>query len=494
VELARVRRTAVGIALVAWAGAASAQSVQGTLLRADRTPASGVIVAASRGGATDSVLARTMTNGNGRYAMDVPAGAVRLRALRIGHRPVLIGEFTLAAGARRETRTVLPDDPIVLQAVTTEATSSCRQTGSAGANVATVFDEARKALLSTSLRSGDGDPLVRLSTYSQLRSVGNRELSPLVREFQEGSSRKPFRSLRPDSLAKVGYMQADLSGTTYWAPDAEVLLSETFMESHCLRIEDGTGARAGWIGLAFRPQDFRRNHVDVNGTLWLDRATSELRRMEFRYEGLPLAMQRVESGGDLEFTRLSDGTWFVNRWEIRMPRMTPPPGTARLAGTVVNGGEVWRMWRGRDLLYTNGLDEPKAASRAATAKPGEAGEAATAHASCVPPTPGDTASALLLGTVRDESGAPLADAVVTVEWQENHTAIGRQLTWETRTLTTVSGGDGTFVACGIPDERLLGVTAAFGARKSAKVAVRVGQGTRRASVELRIGGVRRGGR
>ncbi|MDQ8154673.1 MAG: carboxypeptidase-like regulatory domain-containing protein [Gemmatimonadota bacterium] len=483
-----VLRWVIGVALFAPALplAAAAQSVQGTVLRADSVPASGVIVVATRG-AHDSVLARTMTNGNGRFALEVSSGDVRLRALRIGHRPVLMAEFTLAAGARRETRTVLPDDPIVLQAMTTEATSSCRQTGTAGADVATVFEEARKALLSTTLRSRDGDPLARLSVYSQLRSVGNRELSPLELEFQEGVSLKPFQSLRPDSLAKVGYMQNDLSGATYWAPDAEVLLSETFAASHCLALNEGKGDRAGLIGLAFRPQEFRRNYVDVSGTLWLDRATSELRRMEYRYEGLPIAMQRVEPGGEVEFTRLADGTWFVSRWEIRMPRMTTGAGAARLVGTFVKGGEVWRMQRGGALLYSNGIEEPTPASTVPVrTKPSES-EALPDR--CTPAVPGGPAG-LLEGAVFDERGAPLADVVVTVEWQQNHTGAGRQLTWETRMLSTTSLRDGTYAICGIPSAQLLSVGAQYGTRKAPTVAVRLAAGERKARVELRFGGVR----
>lgn len=472
------------LALSAVLSSVSAQSVQGTLLRADSVPAGGVIVVASRG-ERDSVVARTMTNGNGRYALEVPAGAVRLRALRIGHKPVLIAEFTLGAGARRETKTVLPDDPIVLQAVTTEASSSCRQSGAAGANVATVFEEARKALLSTTLKSRDPDPLARLSLYEQVRSVGNRELSPLDIAFQEGVSLKPFQSLPPDSLAKVGYMQNDLGGATYWAPDADVLLSETFASSHCLSVVDGKAEHAGWIGLAFRPQEFRRNFVDVSGTLWLDRATSELRRMDYRYEGLPINMQRVEPGGDVEFTRLADGTWFVNKWEIRMPRMSAPPGSPRLMGTYVKGGEVWRMRRGSELVFTNGRDEPAPRAVAKTEAEAPTPEAA---GGCVTAT-GEPAG-VLTGTVLDERGAPLADVVVTVEWQDNHSAVGRQLAWETKRLSTTTGRDGAFSACGVARGRLASVIAMYGTRRSAKVAVRIADGDAPSRVDLKLGGVR----
>ena len=468
------------------ASSAAAQSLQGTLLRADSMPAAGVIVVASRG-AQDSVLARTITNGNGRYALDVSVGAVRLRALRIGHRPVLIGEFTLSAGARRETRTVLPNDPIVLATVTTESNSSCRQTGSAGVNVATVFEEARKALLSTTLKSGDGDPLSRLSVYGQARTMGNRPVGELELEFKEGVTVKPFQSLRPDSLAKVGYVESDLTSRTYFAPDADVLLSEMFASSHCLGLTNGTGERAGWIGLTFRPQQFKRNFVDVSGTLWLDRASNELRRMDFTYEGLPIALQRVEAGGVVEFTRLPDGIWFVNKWELLMPRITLPPAPPRVAGLFVRGGEVWWIKRGKDLLYTNGRTEPPPQTKALAQAQADSTPVA---APCTPVQPGG-ATGQLLGTVLDERGEPLADVIVTVEWQQNHAAAGgRQLTWETKGLSTVSLRDGTFAICGVPSARLLTLSALYGTRKAPQVSVRMAEDERTARVDVRFGGVR----
>ncbi len=466
---------------------AAAQSVQGTLLRADSMPAAGVIVVASRG-ARDSVLARTMTNGNGRYVLTLTPGPVVLRALRIGHRPHVIAEFTLAAGARREARSVLPDDPIVLAAMTTEASSTCRQTGTAGTNVALVFEEARKALLATTLKSGDGDPLARLSIYEQARSVGSRAGSPPKLEFQEGVTIKPFQSLKPDSLAKVGYMQQDLSANVYWAPDADVLLSEPFAASHCLGLAEGTGTHAGWIGLTFRPQEFRRGFVDVKGTLWLDRATNELRRMEYTYDGLSITMQRADPGGEVEFTRLPDGIWFVSKWEIRMPRMTLPPGVPKLVGLWVKGGEVWWIRRGRELLYSNGRAEPVPDKLASKDSVRAEGDMAAGMAVCAP-APGAPAG-MLAGTVADESGAPLADAVVTVEWKGNFSTAGRGISWETQGLSTITARDGAFSICGIPDGRSLNVMAQYGTRKTPKATVQVAAGVKSARVDLRFSGVR----
>jgi hypothetical protein len=485
-----VQRVFLGAMLSAGlAPSAHAQTVRGTLLRADSLPAAGVIVVATRG-AQDSVLARVITNGSGQYTLSLSPGEARLRALRIGHRPFDIAEFTLAAGARRELRTVLPNDPIVLAAVTTEANSSCRQVGTAGAQVAAVFEEARKALLSTTLRWGDGDPLARLSVYEQARGIGNRIFREPELEFQEGVTVKPFQSLSPDSLAKVGYMIPEPNSWLYYAPDADVLLSEKFAASHCLGLTQGKGERAGWIGLTFRPQAFRRGYVDVGGTLWLDRTSNELRRMEFSYEGLPLAMQRAGAGGEVEFTRLPMGIWFVSRWELWMPRMTLPPGTPRLLGLWVRGGEVWWIKIGSTLVYSNGRVEPPpkgiAAAKAAARAVADSVEASAECAATAPEAKVGT----LRGVVTDDRGAPLAEAVVTAEWQQGHTGGTRGLSWETRGLSTVTAADGSYAICGVPTDQLLGVWAQYATRKTPKVSTRVPQRTREARVDVRVSGVR----
>ncbi|MBW7935406.1 MAG: hypothetical protein H3C62_17720, partial [Gemmatimonadaceae bacterium] len=322
------------------------------------------------------------------------------------------------------------------------------------------------------------------------RSVGNRAAREPELQFQEGVTVKPFQSLRPDSLAKVGYMQEEANSWLYWAPDADVLLSESFAAGHCLGLTAGTGTRAGWIGLTFRPAQFRRGLVDVSGTLWLDRATNELRRMEYQYVGLPVTMQRAEPGGEVEFTRLPDGIWFVSKWEIRMPRMTLPPGTPQLVGMWVKGGEVWWIRRGRDLLYTNGREEPspralEAARQSARAVADSAGLASA----CVVTKPG-APSGFIHGKVTDDRGVPLADAVVSVEWQGGYAAVGRQLSWQSQGLSTISGRDGTYGLCGVPDDRLLSVQAQYGARKTPKVSTKFANGAKRSRVNLRVAGVR----
>jgi hypothetical protein len=158
-------------------------------------------------------------------------------------------------------------------------------------------------------------------------------------------------------------------------------------------------------------------------------------------------------------------------------------------GTFVKSGEVWWMKRGGALLYTNGLEEPKPAAATGRA---EAADVPSIDVGCTPvESTGSTgASGQLLGLVVDERGAPLADVVVSVEWQERHAVAGRELRWETRALSTTTLRDGTYALCGIPSAQLLSVGAQYGTRKAPTVAVRLAAGERQARAELRFLGVR----
>lgn len=165
----------------------------------------------------------------------------------------------------------------------------------------------------------------------------------------------PFASIPAERLSAGGYVQTTPEGMFYYSPDAEVLLSDAFLDDHCFRTVDGRGDDAGLIGLAFEP--IRGREVpEVRGVLWLDRHSAELRFLEYNYTGLPLpwSVPTDDLGGRVEFERLPSGTWIVRRWWIRMPMLQTtggrldnraaagafPPRTTVLAGLREEGGEV----------------------------------------------------------------------------------------------------------------------------------------------------------
>ncbi|NIP58923.1 MAG: hypothetical protein GWM92_11430, partial [Gemmatimonadetes bacterium] len=134
-------------------------------------------------------------------------------------------------------------------------------------------------------------------------------------------------------------------------PDARALLSAEFLRSHCFRIVEGEDDEPSLVGLGFEPVE-GREVPDIRGTLWVDRQTAELRRLDFEYTGLAGARNAEEVGGRVEFRHLPTGAWIVSRWRIRMPILASDRAWWReagsksmevLAGIREVGGEVLEM-------------------------------------------------------------------------------------------------------------------------------------------------------
>ena len=110
-----------------------------------------------------------------------------------------------------------------------------------------------------------------------------------------------------------------MNGQTYFGPDGETLLSEEFAGTHCFRLRPPTAGHPGWIGAEFEPSRERDGIVDIAGTAWLDRASAELRVIEFRYTNVPREVITAGIGGRIEYARLASGEFVLNRWQIRIP-------------------------------------------------------------------------------------------------------------------------------------------------------------------------------
>src|SRR5207245_6263264 len=72
--------------------------------------------------------------------------------------------------------------------------------------------------------------------------------------IETGFQQIPFRSAPASDLVARGYVVVEDDGTwTYQAPDADVLLSDPFLRTHCFETKAGHGETAGFVGLAFTP-------------------------------------------------------------------------------------------------------------------------------------------------------------------------------------------------------------------------------------------------
>jgi hypothetical protein len=351
------------------ATALEAQVVRGAIVESDgATPASAVIIVLENG--SGQTIARTLTDARGAFRFQLPSTSevYRVRALRVGYAPTIgpaVGPFERATAEIPSLRFTLSGRPITLPAVSVRSRDDCRTSSADGQLVARVWEEGRKALMASQLASSDSPLIAEWIEYDRaLDSTGTRVREQSVRSTRSATTRA-FRSAPAESLAAHGYVVDRENGTVYHAPDAEVMLSDAFTNGHCFRLEPPTDSAPDEIGVAFRPLKDDNQRRDITGALWLDRASGELRRIEYRYTGLPSFVERARPGGMVEFLRLGAGQWMVQRWYIRMPvlarrdnqtavgrrRVLITTSGLAVRGLQVSGGEVIRVSQGDRALY-----------------------------------------------------------------------------------------------------------------------------------------------
>jgi len=355
----------LGFCAVAAASSAAQSSsvVRGQVLLPDSTRAQGIIVTASD--TLGAVAARALSGTLGEFRLVLPhSGTYLVRALRVGYHPTLTPAIEVASGTERMLRIVLEDKPVVLSAVMVRGDNACRIRPDSGHMVARLWEEARKVLTATQLSSTSHTLVARVAVYERTMDVADTHLLGERTSVREGPSDRPFAAVSPDSLARFGYVREQADGSmVYDAPDADVLLSDRFAATHCFHAAPG-GQHTDWAGVAFRPARERNGVNDIEGTLWIDRTTAELRRLEFAYTNLDADVRTLEAGGSVDFLRLPTGQWIVNRWVIRMPlvhyltqtsfRDARPGGSTRrlvVDGVQHSGGDVVAISRQGVELY-----------------------------------------------------------------------------------------------------------------------------------------------
>lgn len=270
------------------------------------------------------IIAGTLSRPDGGYFLRAPSpGRYRVRARRLGFAPDSSDELTFSVGGALHFDPMLRPITTSLQAVSVEGVDRCVVRPGSGAEAFRLWEAAQNALSATIAVSSGKLFAFGLSRFQ-------REIDPATGRIIHGSqwemralSSEPYYSISPDSLAATGFARTEGDSAVYFAPDARTLTSAVFAQTHCMRaIRDR--AKPEQIGLGFEPVA-RTGLVDVAGVLWLDRASGELRNLEYRYElGVRNRAQAGSSGtesatGRIEYRRLDKGGWIVNRWLIRVP-------------------------------------------------------------------------------------------------------------------------------------------------------------------------------
>ena len=306
--------------MVGCAAAGPGAELRGQALLPDSsTGVPGILVVALDG--SGAIAARTLTSETGTFLLRFPRPArYVVRALRIGYAPSALPPMDIAAGETRHADIVLRGLVVSLAGITVTSDNACRSPNDSAQLVVRLWEQARTALTATALGGVLAPLTATVRVYDRTLDASGTSTGAERSSVRRGPTRHPFASLAPDSLARVGYVAEEEDGVAYRAPDADVLISDSFAALHCLWVQAAPPDHPDWIGIGVRPAHERRDINDIAGTLWLDRATSELRAFDYVYTGLLVELAAAKAGGHVEFVRLPTAQWIVSRWSIRMPQ------------------------------------------------------------------------------------------------------------------------------------------------------------------------------
>lgn len=296
--------------------------------------------------------ARVLTGIDGRFVLRVPtAGSYSLQAEQIGFSVGRISDIHLGDTSVSEYTIPLQVSAVVLDQVSAVARARCRIRPESGPETEALWREARKALNVIAWRDQSRTLEYGIATFRRLLERSGRPVRRAEPDTATITGRRPFTTLGANDLVAGGFIRpADGSGSyEFHAPDAAVLLSDPFLETHCFWVERPRERwQSGLIGLAFEPIG-SRSVSDIRGVLWLDAASGELRVLEFSYTGLPWDLPDGEAAGRVAFDRTAAGDWIIANWSIRIPRVSFAPNvrgaavrgrTYQLIGYEEAGGEI----------------------------------------------------------------------------------------------------------------------------------------------------------
>ena len=227
---------ALSAVLLIPSGQLLAQQLRGTVLFADSvTPARAVLVQLTD--STGEVVGRTLTGATGAFAITAPGeGRFGLRILRIGFRPHEVPPRPLRTGTAPSLTIVLRSAAVTLPTVAIRGERSCRERPDAAVAVFAVWEEARKALQSAEAATALGALTTEFVSYRRRVLMDSGNVHDEVVEQHRERNARPFTSAPPDTLALRGYRRRVGDKDNYDGPDGAVLLSDSFLATHCFRL------------------------------------------------------------------------------------------------------------------------------------------------------------------------------------------------------------------------------------------------------------------
>ena len=333
----------IALALAGRPGAVSGQTVTGAVLDAATSgPLAGVLVSLLdlRG----ERIRATLTDEAGRFFFDLDGfGRYSLRAERIGLQTTTSDSFDLISSEPHFERILMGDRAVEIAGLTVDSrVKQCRLDRDEAVQIQRWWQEVRTALDVSSVVQSTGMAQFEVDRFQREWDANLEQILATDSRAEVSISNRPFASAEARFLSEGGFVQGELAGQReYYAPDADVLLSTTFLTEHCFSIEE-SDFDPKLVGLAFEPVE-ERDVPDIEGVIWVDSTTAELKTLDFRYTSLG-DVPRNEAGGSVWFEYLPSGAWIVRSWYIRMPKFGQRLRRGRtslvLLGYVDVGGQV----------------------------------------------------------------------------------------------------------------------------------------------------------
>jgi hypothetical protein len=287
-----------------------------------RDPVAGALIAALGSNGVPGPAVLTSAEG---YAVVPVRGSAspRLLVRRIGFVPDTTAAISPPADVSSIIDVVARARRVTLSTVEVVTAPPCTaQAASPSASADAAWTQVRTAL-EASMATRD-QRLVATSALTVERGLDPDGTLRYVDTTGRGrSGERPFVSPAPAMLERSGYFKRHDDGSEeFFAPDERVLLSDGFTRLHCVTLardvrRDSSGTQ---LALAFAPRE-GNPRPEIRGLIWIDSATSELRRVQFEYLHVPLAAAVDSLGGSVSFQHLASGAWIVSEWALRMPRM-----------------------------------------------------------------------------------------------------------------------------------------------------------------------------
>lgn len=264
---------------------------------------------------SNAPLARGLSAPSGEFTLPRPARTIRARIVRIGYRPQ---EIVLPWPPHGDLTVSMARVPAVLEQVEVRGQSPCPSTADR-ARAFALWEQARDGLLASVVARQTKPAFAATLAYQREYAPESMRLEREQTRRDSGQTSRPFAAIAPPrSFLVTGYMIDDGGSRTYFAPDADVLLDESFAATHCFVVQPPDSAHAGQIGVAFAPVP-GDTLVDVTGTIWMDAGTPQLRTVEFKYTRLEPAALAFGAGGRMSFQTVANGITFIDRWSLHLP-------------------------------------------------------------------------------------------------------------------------------------------------------------------------------